>query len=447
VDAWQNRRKNCQTTSPATCDGTAGDWATTAAAAWKTEYNKVLDLDDAVTGRGIEATFQPIVSIEDQYTVGFEALTRWPALQAPQPDAVFARARQIGAIDRLNRLCVQSAISAALDDDVDSGLALLINCEPGCMLPRRVDDVTLARGSAEFQLVFELTERDLLADPAALLRQVSALREDGFRIALDDVGAVPRALSALDIVAPDLVKFDISVVQSQLQARHTHAIAAVLAYRERSNAIILAEGIENDAHLEQAIAIGATIGQGFRFGAPGSASPLRQRHWTIPAVSAPVLDDHRSPFALAQAHGAVHVGRKPTLLALSRNIETQAVRTGDSPLVLTAIQHSRHYTPATRARYRELAESSPVVAIFGEHLPEDVGPGVRGVELDPDDPLCSEWVVLALGPLTATALIGRDAEPGSTAPDRRFDFAITHDRALVTAVAQNMLARMPGPPG
>jgi EAL domain-containing protein (putative c-di-GMP-specific phosphodiesterase class I) len=381
--------------------------------------------------------------LEDHSTVGFEALTRWPAAETRQPDAVFARARATGALDRLNWLCVESAIKTALDAGVDSGLALLVNCEPGRMLPRRADDVTVARGSAQFELVFELTERDLLGDPAALQRQVSALRADGFRVALDDVGAVPRSLAALDIVAPDVVKLDISVVQSPLLPDHARAIAAVLAYHERTHAVILAEGIETDAHLEQAMALGATMGQGFRFGAAGATGQRGPRSWTLPAAAARTRAGRTSPFALARAHGPVHCARKPTLLALSRNIETQAVQTGDAPLVLAAIQHTRHYTAATRARYLALAESSPVVAVFGEHLPADLGPGIRGVGLAPDDPLCAEWIVLALGPLTTTALIGRETEPGSTAPDRRFDFAITHDRSLVTAIARSLLDRMP----
>jgi hypothetical protein len=76
-------------------------------------------------------------------------------------------------------------------------------------------------------------------------------------------------------------------------------------------------------------------------------------------------------------------------------------------------------------------------------VPAKLEPGIRGVSLHLDDPLCAEWVVLTLGPLTATALIGREHEPGSTAPDRRFDFALTHDRSVVTAVARTLLDRMP----
>ncbi|PRC61830.1 diguanylate phosphodiesterase, partial [Mycobacterium sp. ITM-2017-0098] len=52
----------------------------------------------------------------------------------------------------------------------------------------------------------------------------------------------------------------------RIQAR---TIAAVMAHHERTGALILAEGIETDEHLEQALAYGATMGQGYRFGRPG----------------------------------------------------------------------------------------------------------------------------------------------------------------------------------
>ena len=42
-------------------------------------------------------------------------------------------------------------------------------------------------------------------------------------------------------------------------------MAAVLAHAEATGATILAEGIETAAHLEQAQALGATLGQGWYF--------------------------------------------------------------------------------------------------------------------------------------------------------------------------------------
>jgi EAL domain-containing protein (putative c-di-GMP-specific phosphodiesterase class I) len=400
--------------------------------------------DEAVAGVGIKSIFQPIVLLEDQTTVGYEALTRWPSLDIFDPNAVFAYASATGAVDQLNNLCIDTAINAALTSGVGAGPVTLVNCEPARILPRRSDNQTLARGFDQLQLVFELTERDILANPGLLERQVSRLRADGFGIALDDVGSVPGSLAALDIVAPDMVKLNIGVVQSPLlNDDHARTLAAVLAYHERTNATILAEGIETDAHLEQALALGATVGQGFRFGVPGIKNRYRPRRWTMPTTTTPVDDESGSLFALAAAHAPVHTAPKSTLIALSRNIEAQAVRSDDAPLVLTALEHARHYTAATRAQYRELAACCPAVVIFGQHLSAELDSGIRGVALPPADPLCAEWIVLTLGPLSTTALVAREHEPHPTAPDRRFDFAITYDRVLVTALARSLLRRIP----
>ena len=50
---------------------------------------------------------------------------------------------------------------------------------------------------------------------------------------------------------------------------------AVRAYAADSGAHILAEGIETEGHLQRALNLGATFGQGWLFGRPG---PLPYRH-------------------------------------------------------------------------------------------------------------------------------------------------------------------------
>jgi hypothetical protein len=91
------------------------------------------------------------------------------------------------------------------------------------------------------------------------------------------------------------------------------------------------------------------------------------------------------------------VGRKETLTAFSRHIETLTSHTADPPMVLSALQQPGISTSATRRRYLELARTAPLVALFGEHPPTDLGPGIRGVALDPDDPLRPEMDRVAVG--------------------------------------------------
>jgi len=66
---------------------------------------------------------------------------------------------------------------------------------------------------------------------------------------------------------------------------------------------------------------------------------------------------------------------------------------------------------------------------------------VRGVDLQPEDPLCEEWVIVALG--ADTALVARELPgPAERDSDRRFEFLITSDRALVTRAARSLLTRV-----
>jgi DICT domain-containing protein len=81
--------------------------------------------------------------------------------------------------------------------------------------------------------------------------------------------------------------------------------------------------------------------------------------------------------------------------------------------------------------------------VFGRDVPADLGGGVRGVELQPEDPLCQEWIVVTLGADTCRALVARELRGPSRHDDaRRFEFLVTSDRALVTRAARSLLARV-----
>jgi EAL domain-containing protein (putative c-di-GMP-specific phosphodiesterase class I) len=403
-------------------------------------------LDAAATGTGMVPAFQPIVSLPEENIVGFEALARWPELPNCEPEQVFNHAAATGALETLDRLCTDAAISMALDTHLRRGTLLCVNAEPSTAYSGRKGDPVLARAHDELTLMFEITERSLLAHPHSLMRKVAALRADGFAIALDDVGAHPDSLALLDVIRPDVIKLDLALVQAQPTYAQARTLAAVLAHHERTDAAILAEGIETEEHLEQALAVGATLGQGFRFGRPGPLDRDATALWLPPPHTKPQDTSMGSPFDRVAGTAPVRTARKQTLTALSRNIESQAAQADDRPMVFTALQRNQHFSGATRDRYRDLATTCPLVAVFGQNLPTDLGSGIRGVELHPADPLCAEWTVIALGPHNATALIAReqahDDAQANRDGDRRFDFVITYDRALVTAAARDLLDRM-----
>lgn len=390
-------------------------------------------LDAAVDGIGLTSVFQPIVSLSDETVIGFEVLTRWPQLDDPHPTDVFAWAETTGRTEELEGRCIESALKCALGAGVGRDSWLFINTEPSAGNIASVDGR---------RLVFELTERRLLEHPGALLRKVDALRAQGCVIALDDVGAQPDSLAVLDVVCPEVIKLEPGVIQQGADNEGVRTLAAVLAHRRRTGATILVEGIETTAQLERARAIGAALGQGYRFGRP---APLQGQATTTRWAPEPMAHlppvGPGTPFDVVADSVAVRRERQDTLVALSRYIESLALASANPPIVLVALQRVERFTPRTRRSYQRLSAVSPLVAVFGEGLPADLGT-LRSVPLDPQDPLAAEWIVLILGPDTATALIAREEHGRRGDDDRIFAAALTNDRLLVTTAARCLLSRV-----
>jgi EAL domain-containing protein (putative c-di-GMP-specific phosphodiesterase class I) len=400
-------------------------------------------IDAASAAVGMLPVFQPVVSIPDERVVGYEALARWPMFPTMTAHNVFSFANASRQADALDQQCIDAAVTAALDSELPDDSLLLINTEPAVAHTPRASNPALTEACERFQVTFELTERHLLAHPQALLEKVAAIRADDIAIAVDDVGAHPDSLAVLDIVDPDIIKLDLTMIQNSAQRDKAHTLTGVLAHHERTGALIIAEGVETDEDLEQALAMGAGLAQGFRF---GRARPLGRQHRA--AGRPPRLVERRGG---ASGHAATHddrmplrVARKHVVAAFARHIEEQARHSVDHPIVLAALQRAQDFSATSRELFRDLATTSPLVVVLGRDVPADLGGGVRGVELQPKDPLCQEWVIVTLGADTCRALVARElSAPAIHDGDRRFEFLITSDRALVTKAARSLLNRVP----
>src|SRR5262249_59956021 len=122
---------------------------------------------------------------------------------------------------------------------------------------------------------------------------------------------------------------------------------------------------------------------------------------------------------------------KRLLLELCHSIERQTANQGSAAVVISSVQEARYFTDETARRYATLAEDAALVAALGVGMDHEPAPGVRGVHLCPEEPLRREWNVTVLGPHFGAAFVARDLDDSGPDEDRRFDFAMTHDRELV----------------
>jgi len=408
--------------------------------------DQVVTVADVIRDEAVQTVFQPIVDLVTGDVVAHEALSRGPEGPLQSPAALFGAARSAGLLAELDRACLTAALRAA-GTHFDSPSMVFVNVEPEVLdfssvgaLASSVDTTSGVR------VVLEVTERAVAARPAELLTTVARVRELGWGIALDDVGADSASLAFMPFLLPDVIKLDLELVQGIPTRATAEVMHAVNAHAERSGAWVLAEGIETESHLTAARAFGATLGQGWMFGRP-APMPVSTTH---AGLELPRGDSTRgagrsqSPFSLLPPGTRILRSPKRLLIELSKQLESEAARIGETCVITAAFQEARHFTSATQTRYGELAQRTGFVCALGEGLPEEPMPGVRGATLRDDDPLRGEWDVTVLSPHFSTALLARDLGDDGPDLDRMFEYALTYERDTVVEATRCLLSRVTG---
>ena len=408
-------------------------------------FSRAKHLDRILEKRAITPVFQPLVDLRTNQVIAYEALSRGPAGSPLQrPDLLFEAARDLGRVNELDWACRAAAFEAALEGKLGQGVTLFMNVEPDVLGSPVPDDLQFVQRMAErsLRVILEVTERALTVRPAELLRALEWARERWWGVALDDVGANPDSLALMPFVKPDVIKLDFRFLHEQPSDELVRIMDVVHAESSRTGAVILAEGIETEENLQHALALGATMGQGWYFGRPEPLPTKIERPLhAVPMRKVAPASGLPTPFELVNKAGDVRRGDAADLLRLSRELETQASQLADPPpVVLAALQRGGAFSGETARRYEQLAGTCAFVGVAGVDMPRTPATGVRGVVVRPQDPLSDQWVVVVLSPVFQAALIGRVIDRNAAKPV--YDYVLTRDRDTVVAVADTLMRRM-----
>ena len=145
--------------------------------------------------------------------------------------------------------------------------------------------------------------------------------------------------------------------------------------------------------------------------------------------------DLRTPYAVVTSVEAPRPVSKRELVRISRRMEASAMAQPPQAMA-AALQDQRFLTAQTRAVYRGLAAAGAAVTLLARGLHGWLDPGVRGVDLDEDDPLVDEWVIVLPSPAHPYVLAATDLRvPRADDLDRDFLFALSSDPEVVAACA------------
>lgn len=401
------------------------------------------EFDRIIRERRLQTVFQPIVHLGSGATVGCEALVRGPEgsflTSAKSLLAAAYRANRVVEFDWVARASAcRTAMAAGLREDQ----LLFLNIEPLALDSDCPHDLwpDIKAGFDMFRVVLEVTERSLDRDPGSLLDGIERQRPIITGLALDDVGSDPVTLAMLPLVAPAVIKLDLRVTRAGPTPDVTHILDIVYEEAERTDATILAEGIETAAHFDLARSLGATLGQGHYFSEPVSPAeqattttlPVHLRANTPPTAATPfdALEGHLTGRATASL-----------LIPLSQQMEFCGIDTPGPALLIEHLPDAQLFGPAERHRLARSAQRGVTTAVLGPGVPVEPGDGIRGIGQRREPELVGQWAVVTLSPCSTAAMLARASNDAASV----FEFGITHDTQRVIAAARCLFRRLGAP--
>lgn len=158
-------------------------------------------------------------------------------------------------------------------------------------LVERLDRLAKEAGVRPDRFAIELTESSVAGDIEHSVSVLSALRNRGFHIAMDDFGTRYSALTFLRHLPLDEMKIDRSFVQDVGEdAAVLNVVRAIIAMGNALGLSVLAEGVETANQASYLSAEGCECAQGFWFAPPMTPDELA-RWWTTFTESRPITAD------------------------------------------------------------------------------------------------------------------------------------------------------------
>jgi EAL domain-containing protein (putative c-di-GMP-specific phosphodiesterase class I) len=216
--------------------------------------------------------YHPIVRARDGSLFGYEALLRSTEPTLPHPGAVIDAAERLGCTDLLGRTIRERATLPMRA--CKNGESLFVNLHVTDLLDPTLSSPTAPLSKIADRVVLEITERaslDLVKDAR---NRIARLREMGFRIAIDDMGAGYAGLSSFALLEPEIIKLDMSLIRDVHQsATKQRVVRSMTDLAKDMGMLIVAEGIEVVEERDVLVELGCDLLQGFLFARPGKPFP------------------------------------------------------------------------------------------------------------------------------------------------------------------------------
>jgi EAL domain-containing protein (putative c-di-GMP-specific phosphodiesterase class I) len=244
---------------------------------------RVDDLKRSLRERAVYIDLHPILVADTQQVYGYEALARGMLRTLRSPEIMFDVAAEADLLWELGRLCRSKAIEA-MKHRLTRGEFLFLNVDPHDFADPEFSQ--LDREVADPQrVVIEITERTAIKDYPKFRERLKALRERGYRFAVDDAGSGYAGLGSIANLEPDFIKLDISLINCiDTNFIKQNLVETMVRFANDQGAKVIAEGVERAEEYDTVKGLGVHLVQGFFLHRP-SENALSRTTGETPAVA------------------------------------------------------------------------------------------------------------------------------------------------------------------
>jgi len=236
--------------------------------------NKITPLDEqtekVIKHEAFHYAYQPLYFLSDWALLGHEAFLR--SQYFATPELLFQNAERLNKLYELDILSFFKAIVFYTSRNKALQTSLFVNVFPSTLLHpdfhHFLDELLSNHPIPKGKIVLEINESQEVNDVKSMRNVLSFLRQNGFRIALDDVGKGFASLRSLVELETDFIKLDkYFSIDLSVSTKKQNLIELLVRYCN-DDAYLILEGIEKSEDLAIAKALGIDIGQGYLLGKP-----------------------------------------------------------------------------------------------------------------------------------------------------------------------------------
>jgi diguanylate cyclase len=253
-------------------------------------FNRLIlenDLQRALEQQEFMLNYQPIIELQTQKLVGFEALVRWQHAERGMvsPEEFIPSMETTGLIVPVGMLVFKQACQQLYIwqqqgwTELTMSVNLSVRQFSCATLIADIDRILAQTQVNPANVKLEITESAIMDSAETAIAITKELRSRQIQISIDDFGTGYSSLGYLHRFPVDNLKIDRSFVnQIQSENRNYHVVDTIIALSDQLGLAVIAEGVETKAQLEWLQKIGCKYGQGYLFSKPLTALEVERTY-------------------------------------------------------------------------------------------------------------------------------------------------------------------------